>query len=375
MENDVEPNAQRCAPCPVNATTHRIGRGRAPLAALAILFAMSACGGMSEGEGEPIRINVPRGASTSQIADSLAARDIIDGALAFRLYARAKGVAGSIKAGTYEFRRGVGWNRLLDDLEHGRVVNDRLVIPEGWDIRRIAPGLAEATGVPLDSVRALLFDTATARTLGVPGPTLEGYLFPATYTFPVNAPLDTLIARMVGRYKEVWTPERRALADSIGMSEREVVTLASIVEAEAKKPDEMSLISGVYHNRLRRRYPLQADPTVQYAMGTHQERLLYAHIDSSAENPYNTYRRPGLPPGPIGSPGEAAIDAALRPDTASWFYFVARPDGSHVFTRTFAEHQRAVAESRRMRRAAEAAPVPGGAVPPAPADSTPAAPR
>lgn len=326
-----------------------------PLAVLAVALLLAACGGMSEGEGDKVRVHVPRGASMSQVADSLAAHDIIDAAFPFRIYARIKGVAGSMKAGTYEFRRGAGWDRLLDDIANGRVVNDRLVIPEGWDIRRIAPTLAEVAGMPADSVEVILFDTATAARLGVPGPTLEGYLFPATYTFPVEAPLDTLLDRIVDRYRQVWTPERRALADSIGMSEREVVTLASIVEAEARRPEELRTIAAVYHNRLRRNYPLQADPTVQYALGERQARLLFAHIDSSAENPYNTYRRPGLPPGPIGSPGEAAIDATLHPDTVSYFFFVARPDGSHVFTRTFTEHQRAVAQARRLRAQAEAA--------------------
>lgn len=326
-----------------------------PLAVLAVALLLAACGGMSEGEGDKVRVHVPRGASMSQVADSLAAHDIIDAAFPFRIYARIKGVAGSMKAGTYEFRRGAGWDRLLDDIANGRVVNDRLVIPEGWDIRRIAPTLAEVAGMPADSVEVILFDTATAARLGVPGPTLEGYLFPATYTFPVEAPLDTLLDRIVDRYRQVWTPERRALADSIGMSEREVVTLASIVEAEARRPEELRTIAAVYHNRLRRNYPLQADPTVQYALGERQARLLFAHIDSSAENPYNTYRRPGLPPGPIGSPGEAAIDATLNPDTVSYFFFVARPDGSHVFTRTFTEHQRAVAQARRLRAQAEAA--------------------
>lgn len=324
------------------------------LAPLAVTLLLSACGGMSEGEGDKVRVHVPRGASMSQVADSLAAHDIIDAAFPFRIYARIKGVAGSMKAGTYEFRRGAGWDRLLDDIANGRVVNDRLVIPEGWDIRRIAPTLAEVAGLPADSVAVILFDTATAARLGVPGPTLEGYLFPATYTFPVEAPLDTLLDRIVDRYRQVWTPERRALADSIGMSEREVVTLASIVEAEARRPEELRTIAAVYHNRLRRNYPLQADPTVQYALAERQARLLFAHIDSSAENPYNTYRRPGLPPGPIGSPGEAAIDATLNPDTVSYFFFVARPDGSHVFTRTFTEHQRAVAQARRLRAQAEA---------------------
>ena len=332
----------------------RIPESRRALAALALTLLLAACGGMSEGEGEKVRVHVPRGASMSQVADSLAAHDLINSGFAFRLYAKVKGVAGSMKAGTYEFREGVGWDRLLDDLANGRVVNDRLVIPEGWDIRRIAPALAEVAGVPADSVMALLFDTAMPGRLGVPGPTLEGYLFPATYTFPVDAPLDTLVARIVERYREAWTPARRARADSMGMSEREVITLASIVEAEARRREELRTISAVYHNRLKRNYPLQADPTVQYALGERQARLLYAHIDSSAENPYNTYRRPGLPPGPIGSPGEAAIDAALDPDSVSYFFFVARPDGSHVFTNTFAEHQRAVAQSRRARAQAEA---------------------
>ena len=324
-------------------------RAAMPLLAVAI----AACGGMDEGAGEKVRVHVPRGASMSQVADSLAAHDLINSAFAFRVYARVKRVAGSMKAGTYEFREGVGWDRILDDIANGRVINDRLVIPEGWDIRRIAPMLAEVSGMSADSVEAMLFDSAMVARLGVPGPTLEGYLFPATYTFPVNAPLDTLVAQIVARYREVWTPERRARADSIGLSEREVVTLASIVEAEARRREELRLISAVYHNRLRRNYPLQADPTVQYALGERQARLLYAHIDSSADNPYNTYRRPGLPPGPIGSPGEAAIDAALNPDTVSHFFFVARPDGSHIFTRTFAEHQRAVAQARRLRREAE----------------------
>ncbi len=164
---------------------------------------------------------------------------------------------------------------------------------------------------------------------------------------PADAPLDTLLNRLVAQYRLVWTPERRARADSLGMSEREVITLASIIEKEAKLREEMPLISAVYHNRLRIGYPLQADPTVQYALGQHQSRLLYAHIDSVADNPYNTYRHPGLPPGPIGSPGIHAIDAALYPADVDYLYFVARPDGSHVFTRSLEEHNRARAAIRR----------------------------
>ena len=316
-------------------------------AATFIFMAAAACGG--EGEGDPVRVHVPAGASFSQVADSLEAHDIVVAGPLFRLYARATGAAGNVKPGTYAFRRGTDWRRVLGDLQAGRVLTAKLTIPEGWDLRGIAPRVAEITGLAEDSVLALLADSTRAAALSVPGPTLEGYLYPATYTFPVDPPVDTVIRTMVERYRAAWTPERRALADSIGMSEREVITLASIIEKEAKRPEEMPTISAVYHNRLRIGYPLQADPTVQYALGVHRERLLYAAIDSAADNPYNTYRNPGLPPGPIASPSERAIDAALRPADADYLYFVARPDGSHIFTRSLDEHNRAKLAARRER--------------------------
>jgi UPF0755 protein len=131
------------------------------------------------------------------------------------------------------------------------------------------------------------------------------------------------------------------------MTEREVTTLASIIQAEARHVEEMPRISSVYHNRLRRDHPLQADPTVLYALGGHRVRLLYAALDSVAEHPYNTYRHPGLPPGPIAAPGEAALVAALHPADTDFFFFVARPDGSHVFTRSLSEHNEAKARARR----------------------------
>lgn len=315
--------------------------------------AFAACSG--EGSGEPVRVRVPRGASFGQVADSLEAKEIIAWSPLFRVYARAKGAASRIKPGTYEFRRGAGWDVVLDDLVAGRFVVAKLTIPEGWDLRGIAPRVAEMTGVPEDSVLEALADTTRPDSLGVPGPTLEGYLYPATYTFPVDVPLDTILHAMVRRYKQAWTAERRARADSMGMDEREVITLASIIEKEAKKVDEMPLISAVFHNRLEIGYPLQADATVQYALGVHRERLLYAAIDSAADDPYNTYHHPGLPPGPIASPSGRAIDAALGPDTTSdYLYFVARPDGSHVFTRSLEEHNRARAELRRARATADA---------------------
>jgi len=322
------------------------GFGSALLACGLSAFALTACGTPDE-DAPPVRVQVRPGASFAEVTDSLESKGLVRFPTLFRVYARLRGADVRVKPGTYAFRPGSGWTQILDDLRVGRILTVRLVIPEGWDLRRMAPRFAEISGLPQDSVLALISDPTLAERLGVPGPTLEGYLFPATYTLPADAPLDTLLNRLVAQYRLVWTPERRSRADSLGMSEREVITLASIIEKEAKLREEMPLISAVYHNRLRIGYPLQADPTVQYALGQHQSRLLYAHIDSVADNPYNTYRHPGLPPGPIGSPGIHAIDAALYPADVDYLYFVARPDGSHVFTRSLEEHNRARAAIRR----------------------------
>lgn len=346
------PNDQRAA---LRAAGSALtARTRTPLArwpaVLLILVLGAACTG--EGSGDPVRVHVPVGASFSQVADSLAAKDIVRAAPLFKLYARSTGDAGRIKPGTYAFREGTGWKTVLHSLVTGDVLTDRIVIPEGWNLAGIAARIAAVTEVPEDSILTMLTDTALATRLGVPGPTLEGYLYPATYTFPIGIPLDTIIGRMVATYRAAWTPERQARADSMGMSEREVMTLASIVEKEARIASEMQTIAAVYHNRLRIGMPLQADPTVQYALGVHRERLLYAAIDSVADNPYNTYRNRGLPPGPIASPSVRAVDAVLAPDSARYLYFVARPDGSHVFTRSLAEHNRAKVAAQRERAAA-----------------------
>jgi UPF0755 protein len=332
-------------------TGTRAARGIA-IACLVALAAVTGACGSSEGEGDPVRLTVPNGASFSQVADTLAARDIIGRTALFKLYARVTGAATSVKPGTYAFRRGTSWRNILDDLEAGRVLTARVVVPEAWDLRGIAPRIAAAFDLDPDTVFFFLTDTAVANRFDTPGPTLEGYLYPATYTFPLSASLDTVVATMVATYARVWTPQRRARADSIGLNEREVVTLASIIEKEARHRDEMTTISAVYHNRLRRGYRLEADPTVQYALGEHQQRLLYAHIDSVADNPYNTYRHTGLPPGPIGSPSAEGVDAALRPADVDFFFFVARPDGTHIFTRSFAEHTRARATVQRLRNQA-----------------------
>jgi UPF0755 protein len=314
---------------------------------LILASALVACGLDAEGDGPVQRVTIPHGSSFRAVADSLESNGVIRSATLFRVYARFFADSERVQAGTYEFREGVGWATVLDDLVAGRIAADRLVVPEGWDIQRIGPVLARTVDADPDSVIAMLLDTAAAARFGVPGPTLEGYLYPATYVVPAGAALDSIIAVMVRHYRRAWTPERRALAEAAGLSEREVVTLASIVEKEARAKDEMPLMAAVFLNRLEIGYPLQADPTVQYALGEHQQRLLYAHIDQVADHPYNTYTHRGIPPGPIGSPSRRAIDAVLNPADVNYLYFVARPDGTHVFNRHLEEHNRARVEIRR----------------------------
>ncbi len=316
---------------------------------------LAACAVGKEAEGETVRVTVPEGSGMAAVSDSLAARGVIRWPGGFRLYARVRGDERSVKPGVYEFRQGSSWKEALDKLVSGDVLLLRITIPEGWTGRQIAARLAEAAETHVDSVLAILADTSALDEWKVPGPTLEGYLYPATYSFPVGTSPQQMVRALVDRYRKAWTPEMRERADALGMSEREVVTLASIVEKEAKVWTERDTIAAVYHNRLRIGMPLQADPTVQYALGAHQARLLYSHIDSVADNPYNTYRRRGLPPGPIASPSRGSIEATLNPADVDFLFFVARPNGTHVFTRSLAEHNAAKRASQRERAAAQAA--------------------
>jgi UPF0755 protein len=299
--------------------------------------------------GEPVAVGVPAGATFSVVADTLASRGIVRLPTLFRVYARLRGDDERIKAGRYLLAPGARWSRILDDLTAGRVVTVPLTIPEGFRLTQIAQRVAALTGLSPDSVAAALDAPGVDSVFGVPGPGLEGYLFPDTYRFAEGVSLDTVIAAMTRRYRQAWTPARRALCDATSLTEKDVITLASIVQAEARKPEEMPRIASVYLNRLERGMLLQADPTVLYALGGPRERLLYAAIDSVADSPYNTYTQPGLPPGPIGAPGDEAIDAVLEPSGEPFLYFVAWPDGSHHFSRTLAEHNQAVVQARRER--------------------------
>ncbi len=323
-----------------------------------VLFAVSLVAGFLALEGEirgtaragtdtTVQLQIVPGSHSRQIAQQLEESGLVGSALVFDVYTRVRGAGTELKAGNYEVSGHASYLEILGMLRAGAVVTLPLTIPEGLTVPEIAGHLAAHTGDPPDSVLTFLQDTFRVLEFGVPGPTLEGYLFPETYRFAEGIGYRAIAAEMIAMYRAFWSPDRRARADTLGLTEREVVTLASIVEEEAVHDAERQVIAGVYWNRLRIGMPLQADPTVQFALGTRRTRLLYRDIEAVADHPYNTYHRAGLPPGPIASPGEASLLAALAPAEHDYLYFVARTDGSHQFTRTLAQHNRARIEVRR----------------------------
>ncbi|HBV05482.1 MAG TPA: endolytic transglycosylase MltG [Gemmatimonadetes bacterium] len=299
--------------------------------------------------GKKIIVEIPPGASSGEVAYLLKENEIIASAVLFRAYVKLRGEDRSLKAGIYKMQTSGSIQEAFRKISRGVVETTAITIPEGLNVWQIAPILSEVTQNTEDEITIALKDPMLPERFNLEGPTIEGYLFPDTYRFANGISLETVITTMIEQYRSLWTDARKKALEASGMSEHEIVTLASIIQTEARQLSEMSRISGVYHNRIRDRWLLQADPTVIYALGGYRERLLYAAIDSVADNPYNTYTQPGLPPGPIASPGAMAIDAALTPEEHDYWYFVARPDGSHVFTSTLADHNRAKEEQRIAR--------------------------
>jgi UPF0755 protein len=320
-----------------------------------------------EPPGEPpgrVQVFVPAGATFRSAADSLAAAGLVRSARLFSIYATLRGRDRTIHAGTYQLAHGQGWDALIDALHTGRGVLVSVTIPEGWLVRQMVPRIAEALELSRDSIEAATRDSATLARLSVPTPTLEGYLFPDTYVFALGTSARQVVAAMVQRFERAWRPEWDARLAALGRTRHEIVTLASIVEKEVRLAEELPVVAAVYWNRLRIGMPLQADPTVIYALGRATSRVLYEDLEISS--PYNTYRNPGLPPGPIAAPGAAALEATLFPAHVPYRYFVAHPDGHHEFRTTYREHLAAIQQVRARARAesvrrARAADTTGGA--------------
>lgn len=296
---------------------------------------------------------VRKGAPFREAADSLAAHGVIRFPWLFAGYAHLRGNDKTLRWGTYVLRTSYAWEQTLDLLRLAKGVVHQVTIPEGWMLSDIAKAVGGVLDLPPDSVIAAARDTALLHRLHVPSSTLEGYLFPATYSFPDQSSAHAAVRTMVARFEQAWQPEWDTILPRLKLTRHDVITLASIVEAEVARPEERPLVAAVYLNRLKAGMALQADPTINYAQNRRPGRVLLR--DLRVDSPYNTYRYPGLPPGPIGSPGLASIEAVLHPANVPYRFFVAAMDGHHEFTRTYTEHLAAIKRVRRERADSAAA--------------------
>ncbi len=314
---------------------------------------VAACGGKPH--GAPTRVIIPRGASFSQATDSLAKARLVGWPKMFRLYGRVVGGDRNIKPGTYLLKQGTPWSDIVSALNGGHGLVNTITIPEGYTLSQITPLLARTLKVPADSVKAAMRDTALLARLDIPNPTLEGYVFPDTYAFPLGTTARQAVREMVYSFERRWRPEWDSSLTDLKINRNDLVTMASIVEREARVPEERPVIAAVYYNRLRKGMLLQADPTIQYALGHHVGRVLYKDLE--VKSPYNTYIHKGLPPGPIASPGVASLAAAAHPATVPYIYFVASRDGHHEFRVTLEQHVTAIRQVRAKAPAKKTKPL------------------
>ena len=295
--------------------------------------------------GDEQFVIVEPGTGTAAIGRRLVEAGVVRDELAFRAALWWTGRSRDLQAGEYRFDRPVAAVDVIERIARGDVYTRRLTFPEGLTIPEMAD-IFEARGFGrrgafVDAAK----NVALIKDLDAEAVDLEGYLFPETYALPRDTPAERLVAMMVDRFRATYTDELRQRAAAAGLTTRQVVTLASLVETETAQAQERPMVAAVYRNRMKIGMPLQADPTVVYAMqkaGTYNGNI--RRDDLAMDSPYNTYRNPGLPPGPIAAPGARSLEAAVMPADVSYLYFVSRNDGSHVFSETLADHNRNVRE-------------------------------
>src|SRR5271168_4745336 len=292
----------------------------------------------------PREVTIEKGESFRQIARALAEAGVVRSELALRIYGRMSGTASQIKPGDYAFKGGERIPDIMRHLVRGDFIVVTITIPEGLTVHEIAERVGATGLVCEDEFENAARDGAMVRALGLMPLGAEGYLFPATYKFSPHAKTDDVLAAMLARFYQVLTPQVEERMFAVGLDARRLVTMASIVEKEAKAPAERPLIAGVFYNRLRLGMPLQSDPTAEYELDGSKEPAVSAVHTASA---FNTYDFAGLPPGPIANPGLKSIEAALYPTPTDYLYFVAREGGTHVFSKSYDEHRHAIALQRK----------------------------
>ncbi|MDZ4803352.1 MAG: endolytic transglycosylase MltG [Candidatus Eisenbacteria bacterium] len=287
-----------------------------------------------------VTLTLAPGMTTRQIGKALRRVGVVRSSDAFMVMALVRGQSGRLRAGTYQISASEGLDRIVARLADGDVLRMAVTIPEGFNSREIAERVAPILGCGVDEFLAVIRDTVLARSMGAGPAGLEGYLFPDTYNLIPGTGASGFVQRLVERTITIFEERYAARAESLGLARHDALTLASLIEAEAAVDEERPRIAAVFWNRLREGMKLQSDPTVAYVLGRRPDRIYYK--DLTVESPYNTYLVAGLPPGPICSPGEASIRAALYPvPNSRELYFVATGDGRHRFSVTNEQHNAA----------------------------------
>lgn len=296
----------------------------------------------------PVTLNIKSGTSAWNISKELKNSDIISSASLFMLTALSSQKARHLQAGIYVFEGKLCPKEVIDIIFHGKTLMYKVTIPEGSNIFDIGNILSAKGLINKDEFIRLANSKELLEFFNLDTPTMEGYLSPETYYLSPNMTPIEIMGVMINQFHHVYTPELAERAGDLGLSPKEVITLASIIEKEAVCPQEMPLISAVFHNRLKRGMRLQSDPTAIYGIEDFHRKI--AKKDLMRNSAYNTYRHSGLPPGPICNPGKRAIIAALYPAKKDYLYFVSKGDGHHHFSSTLAEHNRAINRTRKAKK-------------------------
>jgi len=315
----------------------------AALTIILILFQVNELTEAASTVPQEISVTIPAGSSNQQIAELLADSGVIKSKYAFLFLSKYLGYDKSLKAGSYVLDSSWNLNKIINELSKGQVQSIKFTIPEGYHIEQIAEKLAAEGLVDREKFLTLansdIFDYPFLKDIDTEGYLLEGYLFPDTYQVTKGMDELDIIKMMLNRFNQIYDENLRERAKELNLTDHEVITIASMVEKEAKFDEDRPLIASVIYNRLKIGMPLQIDATVQFALGTTKPKLYKK--DLKVDSPYNTYLNYGLPPGPIGSPGKASILAALYPKETDYLYYLAKSDGTHVFSKTLEEHNAA----------------------------------
>lgn len=301
---------------------------------------------------EKVEVNIETGTSSAQITQQLYEAGLIKNMDTFKIYLKLSNLGDKIQAGKYEMNTGMNAAEIVDKMVKGDVLKDTVIvtIPEGYTVKDIAAKFEEAKLTSSDEFMKAeendSFDYGFLKNLPKRPVRLEGYLFPDTYEFSKDVTAHQIIDRMLSRFNEIMNNDMIAKAKDLNLTIDQAVTVASMIEKEAKIPSERPTIASVIYNRLKKKMLLQIDATVQYAQGQWKDKLLTQ--DTQIDSPYNTYKYAGLPVGPISNPGKASLEAAMNPDKTDYLFYVLKKDGNgaHVFTKTYAEHLKEIAKNK-----------------------------